>query len=140
MEKVLWRWWTPWKPGMVKNNYGSLSLLISKPVLSTAVRTFPCYPITWHPPYIFIHTSLANRKATPACPAKRKYSTAAVAEICSIFSVLFSVFCFNCWVRHDFLKVKIDEFVKSLWINAGWLSKKAHIQGVAVFKGRDYTI
>ena len=35
--------------------------------------------------------------------------------------------------------LKIDEIVKSLWISAGWLSKKAHIQGVVIFQGRDYT-
>ena len=36
--------------------------------------------------------------------------------------------------------IKGDGLVKSLWISAGWLSKKFHIQGVVIFQGRDYTI
>jgi len=40
----------------------------------------------------------------------------------------------------DFSKnVAIDEIGKNLWIRARWRCKKAHIQGVAVFQGRDYT-
>ena len=34
---------------------------------------------------------------------------------------------------------KLDEFVKSILISTGWRRKKAHIQGVAIFQGRDYT-
>ena len=38
-----------------------------------------------------------------------------------------------------YIEVIQDELIKSLCTRAEWLSKKAHILGVAVFQGRDYT-
>jgi len=69
--------------------------LIAKPVLSAAIRALPGYSIAGHSPDIFIHTSLANRKATPACPAERHFFFAAVTDIFSELSAPFSVFSFR---------------------------------------------
>jgi len=53
--------------------------LIPKPILVPAIRALPGDGIAGHPPYVFIHTFLADMEAAPAPPAEAKFLTAAVA-------------------------------------------------------------
>ena len=60
-----------------------------------------------------------------------------------ILSVLIEALNLKRSVKSGFLTfyetIKIDALVKSFLINAGWLSRKFHIQGAAVFQGRGNT-
>jgi hypothetical protein len=56
-----------------------LSLLVSVPVLFSAIRTLPGNSITGHSPEIFFHATLADGKSAPASPAKRRMLAAACA-------------------------------------------------------------
>jgi len=52
-------------------------LLISKAVLSAAIRTFPGDAVAGHTPEIFLHAVLADGKSAPASPAERRGRAAA---------------------------------------------------------------
>ncbi|MFH2075915.1 MAG: hypothetical protein ABIJ57_11330, partial [Pseudomonadota bacterium] len=57
----------------------SITLLVSKTVLATAVRALPGNSIAGHSPEIFFHAVLAYGKSAPASPAERSCPVAAVA-------------------------------------------------------------
>jgi len=59
---------------------GTKKLLIAVPVLPAAIRALPGDPITGHPPLVFIHAGLADRKITPAIPAEHEHLPTAMAE------------------------------------------------------------
>jgi hypothetical protein len=54
-------------------------LLVTIPVLFSAIRALPGNSVTGHPPEIFFHAVLADGKSAPASPAERRMLAAAGA-------------------------------------------------------------
>jgi hypothetical protein len=80
--------------------YSAINSLVAKTVLVSAIRALPCDAVTRHSPYIFLHTSLADKKAAAAGPAKGKFFLTAMAPCCFHPAALAPVGCSGFGVCH----------------------------------------